>query len=297
MRFSRCIALALLGLLVLSLVPRVYTQQPTDASDDDVEVYDEDDESGTAGGAAGVDGEFSEEQIKAQLAALQQRSLLRFRTLIPMHADLKFPVSEVFDILVGAFNVHSTAVNISVLRAQLMPAYDLSTPLYNFSAIAYNDVVQPGEHTALMYKLRIDPYFDPREYGLVVQAFYEDTEGQRFMSTVFNSTITAVDAAPAYEADKLVSSILAYSVIGAAVYLVVNALWEPSVKALITQERKKKSADTKKSAAAIEKEEALAAVVLPENVKRDFLPEHVLRDLSKRSGTTSPTKRAPSPKK
>ena len=57
----------------------------------------------------------------------------------------------------------------------------------------YDRVVAPKQEGSFDYAFFISEQFMGRPLGLVIELFYEDSDGAQFVSTLFNETLTIVE--------------------------------------------------------------------------------------------------------
>lgn len=128
-----------------------------------------------------------------------------------------FPAGSVSSVVVGFKNVGSTkAFHLQNVEASLRHLQDFSYYLYNFSALAIDVIVQPGEEVSVLYQFRPHETFEPRAFGFVLNVNYVDQEGKQYVDAVVNTTVSIVDpladstSAFAYVAGASLVAVLAF---------------------------------------------------------------------------------------
>lgn len=269
-------SLYLLSLLVFLIILAASARaQEAEEYAEDVEIV-EDDLSDTAA--------LSQEDIQAQIEALSRRQLVKVRSLLPRFLDGKVPQGELVDVVVSVENIYASPVNVSVLRGQLTSAIDFSQALYNYSAVAYNEILPPGQQISLLYRFHVDPYFEPREYGYVMGMMYEDSDGFRRYLTVYNQTISVVEPSTSWTASSVLQKLLGFGTLAACAVVLFLVVSEPSVKTTSAKERavvmpKHSAEDAGAGAESSSARTEATAAALPSNVNSDFIPAHVLATL------------------
>lgn len=209
--------------------------------------------------------EASPETISAEDAAdlmppeLLPRRLLEYSTLFPLLSPGRVPVDDVVDVLIA---VHSRApqnLNISIVRGYMYAPYDAKVFFQNFTGFVYNQILPAGESVSVAYRFRVDPYFEPHEYGFLFAVIFEDEEGSQFVNFAFNKTLEVYE--PQVESD-FADYLTKLAFVGGASlvgYLLYVAFSGPSGSA---------KAPKKKKPASESKSESSANDFVPETVKK-----------------------------
>lgn len=79
----------------------------------------------------------------------------------------------------------------------------LTRPSPSASAQLYFEIVNPGEEVSVEYGFTPNPLLTPTEFTVALTLFYEDTKGEFFSTTFFNSTIDIVEKPKLIDTDLI----------------------------------------------------------------------------------------------
>eukprot|EP00993_Chasmostoma_nieuportense_P002500 NODE_3290_length_994_cov_887.232987_g3144_i0.p1 GENE.NODE_3290_length_994_cov_887.232987_g3144_i0~~NODE_3290_length_994_cov_887.232987_g3144_i0.p1 ORF type:complete len:259 (-),score=40.20 NODE_3290_length_994_cov_887.232987_g3144_i0:146-922(-) len=175
----------ILGLLLLTVVIA------SDAETDDVADATAED--------SGVD-EEDDDMIDGMRTAAERVST---SCIFPSHLINKFPAGDEVEALIGFENNNDNDFHVEFVVGYLTSPSDRSYFIQNFTGKLYNLPVRAEEEICLVYRFKPDPNIEPRDYGLVLQVFYNSTDSETFLSTVFNSTVDVMDPATALDAKSV----------------------------------------------------------------------------------------------
>ncbi|KAL3089815.1 hypothetical protein niasHT_020257 [Heterodera trifolii] len=97
---------------------------------------------------------------------------------------------EIVKFLVGFANKGEKDFIVKHCETSFRYPLDFSYHIQNFSAVRYERKVQPKEEASFDYAFIPSDAFVGRPLGLVVNLHYVDTDGNYFVSAVFNETVT-----------------------------------------------------------------------------------------------------------
>jgi len=85
-------------------------------------------------------------------------------------------------------------------------------------------LIQPAEEVTTSYVFRPDPLLEMRDFGLVVNIYYNDVEksgerGTNFTSTVYNSTVDIVEPEGGFDAQIFFAYLAIVAVLGLISYV------------------------------------------------------------------------------
>jgi len=187
-----------------------------------------------------------------------QMLLLQF--FFPSNAQKKFPVGQVSDALLGFGNTGDKAFRVIGIKAHLVSPQDFTYFLQNFTAVPYNVTVEPDEVNTLQYKFKPDKNLDTREFGLIIDVYYQNQENDQFATTFFNETITFVEAEEGFDPKNLVSYLVLLVVIGVLGFVFFKMLGNASFAKRFTKSKKEEIIDQDTSSS---------------DVNKDWLPPHL----------------------
>ncbi|GFS25510.1 translocon-associated protein subunit alpha [Elysia marginata] len=162
------------------------------------------DEDGTVETEAGADEEGTEDAQEAPLTD-QEEEEEEVPTLKPSpDADtyilftkpsnpLELPAGKQVRILVGFTNKGKVDFTVESMEASFRYPQDYSFFLQNFTAMAYNSLIEPQRQATFEYGFMPSEAFSSRPFGLSVILNYKDAEGAVFQSAVFNETVQVVE--------------------------------------------------------------------------------------------------------
>lgn len=162
-------------------------EEDEEDEDTDVEVEDGGDEEGAV--EAGDEEEEEEEEEEVLKASPDADTTLLFTK----NSEQEIPVTMPLQVLVGFANNGELDFTLQYIHASLRYPQDFSFHIYNFSAVEYDYLVEPGREATLEYTFSASEVFAARPFGFVIQLFYKDSEGNLFADSLFNDTITMVE--------------------------------------------------------------------------------------------------------
>jgi len=156
----------------------------------DVETEEEaeEEEEGTAV-EAGEEEEEEEDEEPPLKPSPDADTTLLFTT----NSEKEIPVTIPLQVLVGFTNNGQQEFTLDTLHASLRYPQDFSFYIYNFTEREYNAVVEPNKEATLEYSFQAGEVFAARQFGLVIELAYKDSEGNLFSDAVFNDTVTLVE--------------------------------------------------------------------------------------------------------
>ncbi len=110
-------------------------------------------------------------------------------------SSVELPAGQIVEFLVGFSNKGGSGGDfvIETLDASFRYPMDFSYHIQNFSAIAYQKTVRPGQEATVAYSFIPADAFAGRPIGLTVNLAYRDTEGNFYFDPVFNETVQIVE--------------------------------------------------------------------------------------------------------
>jgi len=106
---------------------------------------------------------------------------------------VELPAGAVVEFLVGFTNKGEEDFVIETLDASFRYPMDFTFHIQNFSAIAYQKTVKPGQESTIAYSFSPADAFAGRPIGLTINLAYRDMAGNFFFDPVFNSTVQIVE--------------------------------------------------------------------------------------------------------
>ncbi|KAF7636456.1 hypothetical protein Mgra_00004044 [Meloidogyne graminicola] len=97
---------------------------------------------------------------------------------------------QIVKVLIGIANKGERDIIVKSCETSFRYPLDFSYYTQNFSTIRYERLVQPKQEATFDYAFIPSDVFVGRPLGLVVDLHYVDTDGQYFISSVFNETVT-----------------------------------------------------------------------------------------------------------
>jgi len=107
--------------------------------------------------------------------------------------SLELPTGKDVSFLVGFSNKGNDTFIVESLEASFRYALDFSYHLQNFSAIAYNRPVPPNEEATFAYAFFVSEAYSTRSYGFTVNLHYKDSQGNQYLTSVFNETVSIIE--------------------------------------------------------------------------------------------------------
>jgi hypothetical protein len=142
--------------------------------------------------------------------------------------------------------------------------------------MAYNEILSAGEEISLLYYIRADPYFEPRDYVFSFTMLYEDSDGRPFVVAVANVTIAVYEPVVPMEWCALAVKGMWLAAIVGTLYVVYLVMTNPKLIPVRDVPRDKVS-KPKKPVSAEE-----MAEYKTHNVNPEYLPDHVVKHTKKR---------------
>jgi translocon-associated protein subunit alpha len=107
------------------------------------------------------------------------------------HLDL--PGGVVVEFLVGFKNKGAQDFVLETLDASFRYPLDFNFYIQNFSTLAYDKSVKPGQEATLLYSFMPAEGFAGRPFGLSINLRYRDLNGNQFYEGVYNETINIIE--------------------------------------------------------------------------------------------------------
>jgi translocon-associated protein subunit alpha len=175
----------ILGLSLVFTVSRVTAED----GDDDETVEAE----GEGHGEGSENVEETEETPKLTSSTEAETSILFVKPVIPPEANVELPAGKMVEIIVGFHNKANYDFVVDTLDASFRFPMDFNYHMQNFTAVAYDYTVKPGQHGSILYAFIPHEAFGSRSYGLAVQLTYHDLNGNYYRDAVFNQTVPIVE--------------------------------------------------------------------------------------------------------
>merc|ERR1711998_73892 len=166
--------------------------------------------------------------------------------LFSEYPDQKIPVGKDIQLLVGLTNSGSRKFNVTRVWGSLHSALGYHFLIQNFTVSEPFAIIEADQQGTLAYTCKPTANLEPREFVLTLNMRYEDEDGTKYHSNLFNSTITIVEAT-GFDF-KEIFPVLAS---GAVICLVLQLILRP-----LLFSKKKKSSSNK---SAVEDDEPLSA--------------------------------------
>ncbi|KAJ3663032.1 hypothetical protein Zmor_007343 [Zophobas morio] len=269
----------LIALLVLPAViftidngHKITAYAEEDPLEDEVEIEGE----GDVEEVASTDEEEEEERTTASPDA---DTTLLFVRPIATASQLELPAGVPVEFLVGFRNKGKEDFTLEALEASFRYPMDFNFYIQNFSAIAYNKIVQPDQEATLAYSFVPSEAFAGRPFGLNINLAYRDVSGNSFQDAVYNETVQIVELEEGLDGETFF--LYVFLVAGVVLLLVIGQQTLLSFgKKRIT--RKTVPVETGTSN--------------PNNVDYDWLPKQTLATLNKEKSQKSPKSIKQSPR-
>ncbi|KAL7074246.1 hypothetical protein ACQ4LE_006892 [Meloidogyne hapla] len=100
---------------------------------------------------------------------------------------------QIVKVLIGIANKGERDIIVKSCETSFRYPLDFSYYTQNFSTVRYERLVQPKQEATFDYAFIPSDVFVGRPLGLVVDLHYVDTDGQYFVSAVFNETVTIAE--------------------------------------------------------------------------------------------------------
>jgi len=111
----------------------------------------------------------------------------------PAGLALELPAGKEVHFLVGFENKGAQEFVVESMDASFRYAMDFSFHIQNFSNIAYTTSVKPKEEATFAYSFFVSDAYSTRPYGLTVNLYYKDTEGNQYVNAAFNETVSIIE--------------------------------------------------------------------------------------------------------
>jgi len=234
---------ALLSLFCLSSIPGVSGQIPGAAAadseadddydivDDDAEYVDEDEEEEEeeVDGEEGGEGEEEEEEYEEEEYAEEIRASGDVQTfsLLPDYPEKRIIVGEKVIVLMSFINKGESSFNLTQTGAYLHSPFDFNYYMQNFTAKPLTDtIVEPQTQFSVEYTFvpEVNLIDGSLEYTMSAYIDYNSTgeEPEQFRSTVFNETVTLVEAPSTVDIKRFFTWFLLLAGVGLLVYIGVG---------------------------------------------------------------------------
>jgi len=188
----------------------------------------------------------------------------------------ELPAGKDVHFLVGFANRGSKDFIVEALDASFRYPLDFTFHIQNFSAIPYNRVVKPKQDISLYYAFYTSETYSSRPFGLVVNLYYKDNEGNQYLDAVFNETVTIVEIEESLDGETF----FLYVLLAACAVLILVAAQQ-----FLVSFTKKKITSGHKIETGTQNHQ--------NDVDYDWLPKETINDLNKsprRSDRLSPRK-------
>uniref|UniRef100_A0A6B2LFV0 Uncharacterized protein n=1 Tax=Arcella intermedia TaxID=1963864 RepID=A0A6B2LFV0_9EUKA len=177
--------------------------------------------------AVGQDEVVQEEEAQEQQQQQQYLTSSPFvltSSVFPRHPNGVVPLGKLSEILIGFKNVGQKAFNVTIIHGSLRHPQDLSTFIQNFTSWRGGVLVRPGQHVTFQYYFFPDELLEPKDYALVVNAYYTDEENYNYASTFYNGTIDVHDEGVIFDLQTSIIWLILIGGFGAGAYYVSTVL-------------------------------------------------------------------------
>eukprot|EP01089_Gocevia_fonbrunei_P003702 TRINITY_DN1365_c0_g1_i1.p1 TRINITY_DN1365_c0_g1~~TRINITY_DN1365_c0_g1_i1.p1 ORF type:complete len:249 (+),score=67.81 TRINITY_DN1365_c0_g1_i1:131-877(+) len=145
-------------------------------------------------------------------------------TVFPKFADGKIPSGSEVEVLIGFRNTGNKAFNITFIDASFNYPLDYSYYIQNFTRYEYGVFIRPQEEVTTSYIFTPDALLEMRDFGLVVNVFYNEVDrsgekGSNFTSVVFNGTVDIVEPESGFDAQMFFAYLAITAVLGLLGYV------------------------------------------------------------------------------
>jgi len=144
--------------------------------------------------------------------------------VFPRFPERQFPSGEPVEILTGFYNKGKEIFNITKIAASFNYPLDYSYYIQNFTTKEYGLAVAPGDEISVSYVFKPDPLLEPREFGLVVSVFYQDSQKTNWTSVAFNSTVDMVESGGGVDAQTFFTYLGIIAFLGLSGFLLSGVL-------------------------------------------------------------------------
>lgn len=171
-------------------VNRFMVNAVEDELDDElVDVDVENDEAGVTGG----EGTENEEESEITTSPNADTRLLFTKPLYTPGSQLELPGGFPVEFLIGFANKGEDDFTVETIEASFRYPMDFNYYIQNFSAIAYNSIVKPGNDATVSYSFVPSDTFAGRPFGLNIALNYRDANGIQYTEAVFNETVQIIE--------------------------------------------------------------------------------------------------------
>jgi translocon-associated protein subunit alpha len=195
----------------------------------------------------------------------------------------ELPAGTPVKVLVGFFNKGEQDFTIDTIDAALHYPLDYTYYIQNFTTIRYSHVVEPGREGTFEYGFTPSDTLSSRPFGLTINLNYHNADGEKFLDTLFNSTINITELDTGFDTETF----FLYVVVAAILALVGFALYQ----SLVTF-GKRRLGSSKPRTQQIE----TGTQANKTDVDYDWLPQSTLDSLSKAPSRSSSPKAKTSPR-
>lgn len=108
---------------------------------------------------------------------------------------------EVVNSLIGFTNIGKTDFIVTGIEASLRYPQDFSYYIQNFSMVYYELYIPPETEASFVYSFKPSETLYARPFGLVMNLYYKDDEGNEFRDSVFNNTVNIVEIEEGFDAE------------------------------------------------------------------------------------------------
>lgn len=178
----------------------------------------------------------------------------------------EIPAGKPVEFLVGFKNKGKQEFVLETLEASFRYPMDFNFYIQNFSAIAYNRLVQSEEEATLMYSFVPAESFAGRPFGLNINLNYRDGVGGIFQEAVYNETVQIIEIEEGLDGETF----FLYVFLAAGVVLL-----------LVVGQQFLSSLGRKRSGPRATKTVVETGTNNPNNVDYDWLPKQTLQQISK----------------
>lgn len=232
-----------------------------DAVEDDIV-----DAEGDDGSVTGEDAETEDDSEPLQTTSPYADTYLLFtKPSYTPGQQLDLPAGKPVEFLIGFTNKGPNEFVVESVEASFRYPMDFNYYIQNFSAVAYNKEVKPGNEATVSYAFLPSDQFAGRPFGLNIALNYRDSNGVQFSEAVFNETILTSEVDEGLDGETFFLYLLMAGVV--VLLLVVGQQY------LLGSSGKRKRTSTKKT---IE-----TGTANDSNIDYEWLPQETLRALRK----------------
>ncbi|KAL1129205.1 hypothetical protein AAG570_013735 [Ranatra chinensis] len=182
-----------------------------DDTDDDVDVEGE--ETGVTD-----EGGEEEEAVEKPTGSPDADTIILFtKPAVAPGTNLELPAGDLVEFLVGFRNKGPEDFVLETLDASFRYPMDFNFYIQNFSTLAYERPVKPGQEATLSYSFIPAEAFAGRPFGLSINLRYRDLNGRQFYEGVYNETVNIVEIDEGLDGETF----FLYVLLGACVVLLL----------------------------------------------------------------------------